>query len=203
MRKEQKQGFDLKTVALIGLMAALVFVGSKIEIRIPAVLGVTRIHLGNSMCLLSGFLLGGLCGGLSAGLGSFLFDVVFWPASPVEWLVTFVTKFAMGFLAGVLLHHGFLKKMAPAVRLSVCGILGALFYVVLYLLKSFVTYYYILGNPMPAVQLMLLEKGAASLFNAVIAVILSVPICLALSPQLRKAGILTDGALFHKEAPKQ
>lgn len=190
---KNKDRFGLQTVALIGLMAALVFVGSKIEIRIPAVLGVTRIHLGNSMCLLAGFLLGAVPGGLSAGLGSFLFDVIFWPASPVEWLVTFATKFAMGYMAGLTLHSGVLKTTASALRCAVCGFSGAILYVVLYLLKSFVTYYYILQNPMSAVQLMLLEKGTASLFNAVIAVILSVPIYLALYPKLRKAGILQLG----------
>ncbi len=81
--KEKKEAFGLYTVAMVGLMAALVFAGSKLEIRIPAILGVTRIHLGNSMCLLSGFLLGTVPGGIAAGLGSFLFDVIFWPGTPV------------------------------------------------------------------------------------------------------------------------
>ena len=189
----KKDTFSLNMLAMIGLMAALVFVGSKIEVRIPAVLGVTRIHLGNSMCLLSGFLLGGIPGGFAAGLGSFLFDVIFWPASPVEWLVTFATKFAMGFMAGFAIEKKFFSGAAPVLRYAVCGASGALLYVVLYLCKSFVTYYFVLQNPLPAVQLMLIEKGAASLFNAVIAVILSVPIYMALLPKLRRYGILQTG----------
>ncbi|MDO4265778.1 MAG: ECF transporter S component [Eubacteriales bacterium] len=190
---EKKNAFSLNMLALIGLMAALVFVGSKIEVRIPAVLGVTRIHLGNSMCLLAGFLLGAVPGGFAAGLGSFLFDVIFWPASPVEWLITFATKFAMGFMAGLMLERKAFSGMPAAARYALCGASGALLYVVLYLLKSFVTYYFVLQNPLPAVQLMLIEKGAASLFNAVIAVILAVPIYLALSPELRRYGILQTG----------
>lgn len=187
---KQHKTFGLYTLTLVGLMAALVFVGSKLEFRIPSVLGVTRIHLGNSMCLLSGFLLGGVPGGLAAGLGSFLFDVFFYPATPAEWLVTFLTKFAMGFSAGALLSGGFLAGAKQTVRYIVCGAAGALVYVVLYLLKSFVTYYIILSNPLPAVLLMLVQKGTASLVNAVIAVVISVPVCMALLPRLKQAGIL-------------
>lgn len=186
----KEKSYGLQTIAMIGLMAALVFVGSKLEIRIPSVLGVTRIHLGNAMCLLSGFLLGALPGGLAAGLGSFLFDLVFWPATPVEWLITFATKFVMGWVAGALSFRGGFAGAPKGARYALCGICGALSYVVLYLLKSFVTYAFVLQNPMPAVRLMLLEKGAASLFNAAIAVILAVPIYLALCPRLRKAGLL-------------
>mgnify|MGYP002682476801 CR=1 FL=1 len=54
----------------VGFMAALVFVASQISIPIPSILGLTRIHLGNAFCLLSGFILGGFRGGLAAGIGS-------------------------------------------------------------------------------------------------------------------------------------
>ena len=54
-------------VAGIGVFAALVFVSSMISIPIPVAIGsVTRIHLGNIFCLLSGFILGPVGGGLAA-----------------------------------------------------------------------------------------------------------------------------------------
>ena len=188
---KRKTDLGLYMIAMAGLMAALVFVGSKIEIRIPAVLGVTRVHLGNSMCLLSGFLLGAVPGGIAAGLGSFLFDMIFWPqGTPVEWLVTFATKFAMGFLAGLLMKKDPLHGLRPVVRYAVYGASGALLYIFLYLLQSFITYRFVLGNPLEAVWLMVLEKGAAALFNGVIAVVISVPIYMALWPKLRKGGLI-------------
>ena len=145
--KEKKEAFGLYTVAMVGLMAALVFAGSKLEIRIPAILGVTRIHLGNSMCLLSGFLLGTVPGGIAAGLGSFLFDVIFWPGTPVDWLITFCTKFAMGAVAGFLAEKRPLGHRVSVPAFVLYGAAGALTYVVLYLLQSFVSFYFVLGNP--------------------------------------------------------
>ena len=63
-------------VTLTAVFAALVFVSSMLSVPIPVAIGdVTRIHLGNIFCLLSGFVLGPVAGGLAAGLGSALYDV--------------------------------------------------------------------------------------------------------------------------------
>lgn len=62
-------------LAMTALMAAMVFLFSYISIPIPNPLLVTRVHLGNVMCLLSGLMLGGPLGGAAAGVGSFLFDL--------------------------------------------------------------------------------------------------------------------------------
>ena len=46
-------------IAAVGIFAALVFVSNLISIPIPVAIGdVSRIHLGNIFCLLSGFVLG-------------------------------------------------------------------------------------------------------------------------------------------------
>ena len=44
-------------VTLTAVFAALVFVASVISVPVPAAFGMTRIHLGNIFCLLSGFIL--------------------------------------------------------------------------------------------------------------------------------------------------
>ena len=63
-------------ITLTAVFAALVFVSSMLSVPIPVAIGdVTRIHLGNIFCLLSGFVLGPLAGGLAAGLGSALYDL--------------------------------------------------------------------------------------------------------------------------------
>lgn len=186
----RKSMFDSRMLALTGLMAALVFVGSKIEIRFPTILGVSRFHLGNGMCLLSGYLLGALPGGLASGFGSFLFDVVFWGGSPAGWIVTFVTKFLMGFVGGFCWHKGLLKSRGLVPRLILCGILGEIAYIIGYLLKEFVTYRFIMGSPMSAVSLMMIEKAASSAVNAVIAIVVSIVLYTVLKPVLTKSGVL-------------
>ena len=91
MARTRKQQLTILQIAMTGLMAALVFVSSMIQIPIPLPVGNTRLHLGNVFCLLAGFLLGALRGGLAAGLGSFFFDLLnqqYLPSSPF----TFVFK---------------------------------------------------------------------------------------------------------------
>ena len=73
MKQESKW---IYRVTLTAVFAALVFVSSMISVPIPVAIGdVTRIHLGNIFCLLSGLVLGPVGGGLAAGLGSALYDM--------------------------------------------------------------------------------------------------------------------------------
>ena len=183
---------DTRLIAMIGLMAALVFVGSKIEIRFPTILGVSRFHLGNGLCLLSGYLLGAVSGGLAAGFGSFLFDVVFWGGSPAGWIVTFATKFLMGFVGGLCFRKHMFRKFGLVPELILCGILGEAAYIAGYLAKEFVTYRFIMGSPMSAVSLMMVEKLASSAVNAVIAIVVSIVLYTVLKPVLAKSGLLYD-----------
>ena len=62
--------FTVRRLAVTGLLSALVFVFSWIQIPIGE---VARIHLGNVFCALSGLLFGPLTGGLASGFGSMLF----------------------------------------------------------------------------------------------------------------------------------
>ncbi len=187
-----KKGFGTRELAMIGLMAALVFVGSKIEIRFPTILGVSRFHLGNGLCLLGGYLLGALPGGLAAGFGSFLFDVVFWGGSPAGWIVTFVTKFLMGYVGGLCFSLELFKRLGLIPELILCGICGEIAYIIGYLLKEFVTYRFIMGSPMSAVSVMLIEKFLSSAVNAVIAVVVSIVLYTVMKPVLAKSGLLYD-----------
>ena len=96
---QNKKSMDVRTIVAIGLMAALVFIFSKFRIDIPSPLGKTGIHFGNIMCLLGGLLFGAVPGGLAAGIGSALLDLTD-PVYAPEFWITFLTKFAMGFVAG-------------------------------------------------------------------------------------------------------
>ena len=67
---------NTRRLVFTSMMAAIVYITSAfLQISIPTVIGSTRLHMGNVMCLLSGMLLGPLYGGIAAGVGSMLFDL--------------------------------------------------------------------------------------------------------------------------------
>ncbi len=181
--KKQTKSFTVRDLAVIGLLSALVFVFSWMQIPIG---DTSRLHLGNAFCALSGLLFGPLHGGLASGLGSMLFDFTN-PRYIAESWITFLTKFAIGFLAGLIAHRG--QKRTLVRDLAGAGV-GSLAYVVLYLAKSFIQKFWIEGQALGAVQTQLATKAVSSLTNAVIAVVISVVLTQALRPALRKAHIL-------------
>ncbi len=180
-----KKTFSIKQLAVIGLLSALVFVFSWMQVPIGS---VARIHLGNVFCALAGLLFGPLIGGLSAGIGSMFFDFTN-PAYIAESWITFITKFMLGFVAGSVTHSKILGKQS--IKDIIGAICGSFTYVVLYLLKSFIMMYFIERQAMGAVQVQLLTKGVTSLTNALLAVIASVILAQMLRPYLKKAGIIT------------
>lgn len=71
-------------------------------------------------------------------------------------------------------------------RYAVAAALGAFAYVILYLTKSFVENYFVLHIPFDAVWLSIGQKGIVSVVNAVVSVIVVVPLSLALKPAISK-----------------
>ena len=155
MKQESKW---IYRVTLTAVFAALVFVSSMISVPIPVAIGdVTRIHLGNIFCLLSGFVLGPVGGGLAAVCG--------W----IAW--------AKGSRAE---NHG---------QNILAAIAGSATYMVLYLGKSFIEGM-LLGSALGPVLLSVATKAVTSGVNAVIAVIVSVPLCAAIRLALKKSHLL-------------
>ncbi len=74
-----KNGFNIYQIVVIALMAALVYVGSSLSFPVSFIGGVSRIHIGNTFCLLAGLICGPVGGGLAAGIGSFLYDLIMYP----------------------------------------------------------------------------------------------------------------------------
>ena len=157
-----------KKLAYVGLFAALAFLSNYLQIPFVTPFGNTRFHLGNMFCLLSGIILGPLYGGLSAGLGSAMFDLfdpVYFTSAPT----TFINKFAMAAVAGYIFYKS--KDQHSKLRIVVASILGQLTYIILYLLKTFIKNYYILGLSGPATWTEIAQKAGVSLVNGVISVI--------------------------------
>jgi uncharacterized membrane protein len=176
----------IRQVALIGILSAMVYVTSAfLQIPIPTAIGNTRLHMGNVMCLLSGLLLGPVYGGLAAGIGSMFFDLLN-PAYIASAPFTFAFKFTMAWVCGQLAH----RQPAKNGWLIAGAVLGAMTYVILYLSKSFLGDYLVLGMPFDAVWISVTQKAVVSITNGVIASAVSVPLYLALRPALTRADLL-------------
>jgi uncharacterized membrane protein len=177
---------SVRQIAFIGLMAALVYAVSAIpSFPIPLPIGETRIHPGNAICLLSGMLLGPFAGGMAAGIGSMFFDLTN-PAYIASAPFTLVFKFMMAFVCAWIVRGGKEKVWS----LIVGAVVGAATYMALYLGKGFVENYFVLQQPLEASLIILGTKAMASSVNAVLAVVLSVPLHLLMKPLLKRAKLL-------------
>ena len=161
-----KKKFTIYQLAFTALMAALVFVSTQFNIKIPLGMGVTSmISFGNIFCILSALLLGPIYGGLAAGIGSFFFDLL----DPV-----FITS------APFTDSHK---------RNLIASIAGLLAYIVLHLGKTFIANA-LLGSAFLPNLTTVGYSALPSIINAVIATIVAVPLAAALRLALKKAHFL-------------
>ncbi len=174
---------NIYKIAGIGVFAALVFAANYIQIPIPVAIGdVTRIHLGNALCLLSGMILGPIGGGLAAGIGSSIFDLLT-PAYIASAPFTFVFKFILACIPGLFVIY--CKNQNKLIRILGC-VIGQIAYITLYIGK---TYYegILLGAAPGAMIPTIITKTTASLTNGVIAVVCCTVLYGALYFSLKKS----------------
>ncbi len=192
VRKQSGDAAILKLV-IAGVMAAIIYVVTMF--RIP--LGQSKVHFANSMCLLGGLLLGPVWGGSAAGLGSALYDVIAGGYGIVEALITFVSKFAMGWVAGFLFRvlvirkgkqNGLWVKYLP--QLVISCVAGALTYVALYMLKTWIFKTYVEPVPVETIPAVMVGKLIPSLINAAFAVVTAPIFYHAIRPALKSGGML-------------
>ena len=179
----KKTSVNAYVLTFVGVMAAMVYVVTLF--RFP-LLG-SKVHFANAVCLLSGMLLGPWWGGLAAGLGSALYDALAGGYDFINVLITFVSKFAMAFVCGVLMRRR--DQEENLVRVILASVCGALTYVVLYMLKTFIYQRFVYGYPMDAVGATMVAKLVPSLINAAVAVVAAPVFYHALRPALRSAGV--------------
>ena len=180
---EKKKYFSTQKIVFLAAMAAIVCVVT--FVRFPLL--NSKVHFANAMCLLSGLLFGGVGGGLAAGVGSALYDALFGGYDAINCIITFVSKFLMAFIC------------AKAARVSaedgkgriVLGcIAGAVSYVALYMLKTFIYQRFVYAYPPETVWATMLSKLPASALNAAAAIIAAPIIYAAVRPALAKSGLL-------------
>lgn len=186
---EKNKYFTVHNIALIGILAAMIFVLTKfVSIPIPSPLGKTALSVGNAMCILSALLFGPVTGGLAAGVGNALVDLLD-PVWASEFWITFINKFLMTFVAGLVMHK--VKLGGENVRIWFAGLLGALTYSLLYITKNIILGVIKQGFTLEvAVVETLTLKLPVSLANGVIAVICAGLLYIILKQPLKKAHVL-------------
>ena len=192
MKTKDSRIFD---IVFVGVLAAMVYVVTLF--RFP-LLG-SKVHFANAVCLLSGMLLGPTLGGMAAGIGSALFDA-FTGYDFINVLITFVSKFAMAWVCGKVMdatskgRHRFDGTLLSSVA-------GALAYVALYMLKTYVYNRFVYGFPLQTVGATVVSKLIPSLINAAAAIVAAPIFFHAVLPALRTSGVLKRlhaGALAEK-----
>lgn len=186
MEQSQSHKKVVKMV-MVGLMAALVVVGSAIRITVPSVVGTTSFHLGNIMCALAGIVLGPVGGGLASAIGSAIYDMTN-PLYISEAWITFLTKGAYGLAAGAVAWSG--GQQGRSYRRNLLGTTaGAVAYALLYLFKS-VTWSGMLikGLPLEGALVATAAKLPATTFNAVVAIVAAPVLASAIQKALGAAG---------------
>ena len=186
MSTQRSNRNDTFRLCFIGLMAAIVFVVN--YFRIPFM--GTQLHMTNALCALCGLLFGPGAGFMAAGLGSGLYDIVAgWGA---ECIITFINKGMIAAVAGLIAFKASRKEPMDTtahVKVIVGSVLGALTYVALYMLKTFIAGQLIDGLTMDAVTAKMLTKLPGSLMNAAFAFIVAPILLGTLKPALKHAGL--------------
>ena len=175
-----KKTFTTYFIVQTGVMAALVFVIT--YFRIP--LFGSKIHFANAMCLLAGLLFGPLSGGLASGIGSFLYDII-GGYDLIQCLITFISKFIMAWLCAKIAYSNG-ANAEHKIKNIAASVIGALSYVVLYMLKTFFYQKFVYGLQLDATYAVMLAKLPASLINAVAAMIVTPIIFVLIAPAIKK-----------------
>ena len=182
---KQKEMFSVKMIALIGVMAAIVYAVTLYRFPLMG----SKVHLANGICLLAGMLLGPIPGGLAAGLGSAIYDATLGGYDFINVMITFVSKFAMAWVCGLMMHReGGRKQKFDRTVLS--AVSGALTYVALYMLKNYIYSKFVYGYPPDTIGVTLSGKLIPSLINAGAAIIAAPIFYHAVLPALKAGGLM-------------
>lgn len=186
----QTKNNTVVNLALTGLMGALVYVATMFfKVEIPVGADRTMIGFANVFCVFSGLILGPFYGGLAAGLGSFLFDLTGgWFSSAG---VTLITKGLMAVICGLIAWSG-KREQASVSRLITAAVSGSLAYCVMYLGYSFFKLM-IAGSTPEAAAIAMMTKAGATLLNAAVADVISVPLFLAIRTALQRNHLWKGG----------
>ena len=180
---------DNKTlkIAVTGLMAALAYIAfTFLQIKIPTPGGTTSFHLGNTFCVLAALLLGGVPGGVAGAVGMGIGDLLD-PTYVVVAPKTFILKFGIGVITGLVAHRVFKIQKLEGKQLVIGVVASTL------IAEPLFSYFYtsvLLGAPSQAALALASWNAVTTITNAVIAIVISSALYLALAPTFKKSGLL-------------
>ena len=194
----KEKHISVEKLALTGLFAALsyvVFTFLQIKISLPGG-DATSIHLGNAVCVLGALLIGGVYGGLGGAIGMTIGDLLD-PIYIVYAPKTFLLKFCIGFITGLIAHNiGRINESSDDRHVwlfaSLAAACGLLFNVIFDPLLGYFYKLLILGRP--AAEVALTWNILSTSNNAVISFAASVVVYMA----IRKVLLRSD--MFHQIA---
>ena len=189
---------DVRHLAMAGLLAALCYIGfAFFKIDIPVGPEKTSFHFGNVFCVLAALLLGGYWGGLAGAVGMTIGDLTtsYVTSAPK----TFLLKLLIGLIVGLVAHkilklsrdHSAKYVAGATIAASLCG-MG--FNVIADPIVGYFYKTYLLGVPQDIASTLAKLATITTGVNAVVAVIASTILYLALRPALRKAGLFPEAA---------
>lgn len=185
-----KRIYKLTLTALMAALSYVVFTFLQIKITLPGG-DATSFHLGNAVCVLGALLLGGVYGGLGGAIGMTIGDL-FDPVYVVYAPKTFLLKFCIGLITGLIAHQGghiaTSNDTRHVLRWTILASIGGMLFNVIF--DPLVGYLYklaILGKP--AAELVLAWNITTTSVNAVLSVIVAAIVYMALRPALKKAGM--------------
>ncbi|MDO4501021.1 MAG: ECF transporter S component [Erysipelotrichaceae bacterium] len=188
-----KKVLRLTITALLAGLSYVAFTYLKINIPTPA--GSTAFHLGNTFCVLGALLLGGPIGGLAGAIGMSIADIM----DPRYIMVapkTMILKFMIGVTAGFLAHKVFnirsLKGKELTIKVALSALGGMLFNVAGEPLFGYFYYKFILNMPEKAASTLMKFNAVTTMTNAILAVIISTVLYLAIAKRLKNSQILKD-----------
>lgn len=186
---------NVRTLALAALFAALCYIGfTYCKIDIPVGTEKTAFHLGNVFCVLAALFLGGFWGGMAGAVGMTIADLT--TAYVTSAPKTFVLKLGIGLIVGLVAHKVFKLSresnrklpLPVATILSCCA--GMAFNIVADPLAGYFYKMYVLGVPQQAADIWAKIGAVTTSVNAVVAVIASTILYLALRPALNRTNLL-------------
>ena len=193
----EKRKQTVVKLAQTALLAALCFVSfTFLQIKIPMPGGdATSLHIGNAFCVLGALLLGGWYGGLAGAIGMTIADVLD-PIYIVGAPKTFVLKLCIGLIVGLVAHRiGKINESTDKKYVFkwslIASVAGLGFNVIADPIVGYFYKQYILGQPQKLAEALAKMSAAATLFNAVVSVILVAVIYNAVRPVLIKSHLLT------------
>ena len=184
-RVKNKKVFKLVLTALMAALCYVVF--TLIQIKIPTPAGYTSFHLGNVFCVLAALMIDGVSGGIAGAIGMGVADLLD-PAYVLTAPKTVILKFFIGFITGTLAHKVFKinekENNKKEVIISISA--GMLFNVIAEPIFSYIYYSLILGNVDKAASYITLTKWITTSTNALLTIILSTLLYLALRKTINK-----------------